>query len=118
MLIHEMVSHKPFSNQEICHIDSNCEKIICTVSTYITEFLIIVEIDNKQCHRCSNMKPHFEFISDKLIMLLGVLPNSNSSRRIDHPKYTTLTKYNVVLDVLLHNYFKDSFLDNVIRENC
>ena len=63
-IIHEMVSHKPFSNQEICHIDLNGEKIICTVSTYIKEFLIIVEIENKQCHRCSNMKPHFEVISD------------------------------------------------------
>ena len=26
-LIHEMVSLKPFSNQEICHIDLNGEKI-------------------------------------------------------------------------------------------
>ena len=34
-LIHEMVSHKPFSNQDICHINLNGEKIICTVSTYI-----------------------------------------------------------------------------------
>ena len=64
------------------------------------------------------MKPHFEVISDKLIMLIEVLPNSNLSRRIDHPKYTTLKNYTVVLDVMLHNYFKDSFLDNVICENC
>ena len=53
------------------------------------------------------MKPHFEVIYDKLIMFLEVLPKSNSSRQIDHPKYTTLTKDTVVLDVMLHNYFKD-----------
>ena len=34
-IIHKMVSLKLFSNQEICHIDLNGEKIICTVSTYI-----------------------------------------------------------------------------------
>ena len=42
--IHEMVSQKPFSNQEICHISSNGEKSICTVSTHIKEYLSIVEI--------------------------------------------------------------------------
>ena len=31
-LIQEMVSLKIFSNQEICHIDLNGEKRICTVS--------------------------------------------------------------------------------------
>ena len=45
--IHKMASLKPFSNQEICHIDLNGEKRICTVSTYIKEFLSIVEIENK-----------------------------------------------------------------------
>ena len=34
-IIHEMVSLKIFSNQEIFHIDLNGEKRICTVSTYI-----------------------------------------------------------------------------------
>ena len=34
-IIHEMVSWKPFSNQEICHSNVNDEKSICTVSTYI-----------------------------------------------------------------------------------
>ena len=34
-LIHEMMSLELFSNQDICHIDLNSEKIICTVSTYI-----------------------------------------------------------------------------------
>ena len=36
-LIHEMISFELFSNQEICHIGLNVEKIICTVSTYIKE---------------------------------------------------------------------------------
>ena len=43
-IIHKMVSLKPFSNQDICRIDLNGEKVICTVSTYIKEFLSIVEI--------------------------------------------------------------------------
>ena len=90
-------------------------KSIYTVSTYIKEFLSIVEIDNKQCHRCSNMKPHFEVIFNKLIMFLEVLPNSNLCRQIDHPKYTTLTKDAFVLDLMLQNYFKDY---DVICENC
>ena len=45
-IIHEMVSLEIFSNQEICHIDFNGEKRICTVSTYIKEYLSIVEIEN------------------------------------------------------------------------
>ena len=64
------------------------------------------------------MKPPAEVISDKLIMILEGLPTSDSSRKIDHPKYTSLTNDTVVLDVMLHNYFKDSFLDDVICENC
>ena len=64
------------------------------------------------------MKPHFEVISDKLFMFLEVLPNSNLSRRTDHTKYTTLTKDTVVLDLMLQNYSKDSFLENVICKNC
>ena len=64
------------------------------------------------------MKPHFEVIYDKLIMFLKVLPKSNLSRQIDHPRYTILTKDTVVLDVMLQNYLKDSILDNVICENC
>ena len=85
----------------------NGEKIICTVSTYKKKFLSIVQIDNKKCQRFSNMKPPFEVISDKLIMFLEVLPNSNSPGKIDHPKCTTLTKDTVVLDVMLQKYFKD-----------
>ena len=113
-----MVSLKLFSNQDICHIDLNDEKRICTVSTYIKEFLSIVEIENKKCQRCSNMNPPAEVISDKLIMFLERLPTSNSSRQIDNPKCTTLTKGTIVLDVMLQNYFKDSLLHDFICENC
>ena len=74
-LIHEMVSQKPFSNQEICHINLNDEKSICTVSTYIKKYLSLVEIENKKYQRCSNMKPPAEVISDKQIMILeGYIP--------------------------------------------
>ena len=38
-LIQEMVSSELFSNQEICHIDLNGEKRICSVSTHIKEGL-------------------------------------------------------------------------------
>ena len=62
------------------------------------------------------MKPPAEVISDKMIMILEGLPTSNLSRQIDHPKCTTLTKDTVVLDVMLQNHFKDSFLDDVIRK--
>ena len=34
-LLHEMVSQKPFINQDICHINFNGERIIYNVSTYI-----------------------------------------------------------------------------------
>ena len=51
-------------------------------------------------------------------MFLKVIPKSNSSKKIDNPKYTTLTKDTIVLDVMLQNYLKDSILDNVICENC
>ena len=59
-----------FSNQEICHINLNGEKIICTVSTYIKEFLSIVEIDNKIFQRCSKLKTPVELISDNWLYLL------------------------------------------------
>ena len=51
-------------------------------------------------------------------MIIEVLPSSDSPRQIDHPKCTILTKDTVVLDVMLQNYFKNSFLDDVICENC
>ena len=113
-----MVSQGPFINQEICHINLNDEKIICTVSTYIKELLSIVEIENKKCQRCSKLKTPVEVISDKLIMFIEGLPTSNLPRQNNHPKCTILTKDTVVLDVILQKYFKDSFLDDVICENC
>ena len=62
------------------------------------------------------MKQPAEVISDKLIMIFEGLTNSDSTRQIDNPKCTTLTKDTVVLDVMLQNYFKDSFSDDVICE--
>ena len=50
-------------------------------------------------------------------MFLEGLPTSTLYRKIDHQRCTKLTKSNVVLDVMLHNYFKDSLLHNVICEN-
>ena len=64
------------------------------------------------------MKQPAELISDKLIIILEGLPTSDSPRKIDHPKCTILTKDTVVLDVMLQNNFKDSFLDDVICEDC
>ena len=106
-LLQEMVSQKHFINQEICHINLNGKRIICTVSTYIKEFLSIEEIDNKICQRCSKLKTPVELISDKLIISLEGLPTSNSPSQIDHPKCTILKKDTVVLDVILQKYFKD-----------
>ena len=34
-LLHKMVSQKPFINQDICHVNLNGERSICTVSNYI-----------------------------------------------------------------------------------
>ena len=63
------------------------------------------------------MKPPFEVISDKLIMFIEVLPTSNPPRQIDHKKCNILRKDIVVLDVMLQNYFKVSFLYDIICEN-
>ena len=86
------------------------------MSTYIKEFLRIVEIENKKCQKYSKSKTPVEVVSDKLIMFLEVLPTSNSSRQIDHPKFTSLKKGTVVLDHILQNYFNDSLLHDVICE--
>ena len=51
-------------------------------------------------------------------MFLEGLHNSNESRQIDHPKNTSIKKGTVVLDQILHNYFNDSLLHDVICENC
>ena len=117
-LLHEMMSQKPFINQETCHINLNDERIIYTVSTYIKELLSIVEIQNKICQIFFKLKIPVELISDKLIMSLDGLPTSNLPRQIDHPKCAILKKDTVVLDVILQKYFKDSFLDDVICEHC
>ena len=114
--IHKMVSLELFSNQEICHIDLNGEKIIFTVSTYVKELLSIVEIENKKCQKCSKLKTPVKVVSDKLIMFLEGLPTSNSSKQIDHPKYTSLKKGTFFLDQILQNYFNDSLLHDVICE--
>ena len=111
-----MVSQEPFINQEICHINLNGERSMCTMSTYIKEFLSIVEIENKICQRCSKLKIPVELISDKLIMTLEGLSTSNSPRTVYHPRCTILTKYAVVLDFILQKYFNDSFLDDLICE--
>ena len=50
-------------------------------------------------------------------MFLGGLPTSNSSSQIHHPKYTSIKKGTVVLDQILHHYFNDSLLHDVICEN-
>ena len=113
-----MVSLELFSNQEICHIDLNAEKRICTVSTYIKEFLSIVEIENKKCQKFSKLKTPVELISDKLIMFLEGLSTSNLSIQIDNQKYTSLTRGTFFLDEMLQNYFNDSLLHEVICENC
>ena len=47
------------------------------MSTYIKEYLNIVEIENKKCQICSRLKTTAEVVSDKLIMFLEGLPTSN-----------------------------------------
>ena len=50
-------------------------------------------------------------------MSLEGLIISNLPRQIDHPKCTILENDTVVLDVIFKNYFKESFLEDVICEN-
>ena len=78
----------------------------------------IVEIENKIFQRCYKLNTPVEVISDKLIMFLEGLTTSNYPRQIDYPKCTIFTKDTIVLDVILQKYFKDSFLDSIICENC
>ena len=56
-------------------------------------------------------------VTDKLIMYLDGLHNSNSPRQIDHPKCTILENYTVFY-IIFHNYFQESLLQYVICENC
>ena len=111
-----MAPKKPFMIQVICYIDGNGERKLCTVSTYIKESLSIVEIENKKCHRCSKLRTPVELVTDKLIMSLDGLHTSNSARKIDNPKCTTLENETVVLDVIFKNYFQESLLEDVICE--
>ena len=116
VLSQEMISFELFRNQEICHIDLNEEKRICTVSTYIKEYLSIVEIENKKCQIYSSLKTPVEVDYDKLIMFLEGLPTSNKYSKMDHTKYTSIKKGTVVLDQISQNYFNDSLLHDVICE--
>ena len=113
-----MISSELFSNQEICHIDLNGEKIISSVSTYIKESLSIIEIDNKKCQKCSKLKTPVEVVYDKLIMFLEGIPTSNEYRPIDYPNLTAIKKGTVVLDEIFQKYFDDSLLHDVICDHC
>ena len=62
------------------------------------------------------MKTPVELVTDKLIMSLDGLQTSNLPRQIDHPKCTILENDTVVLDVIFHNYFQKSLLEDVICE--
>ena len=42
----------------------------------------------------------------------------NSPRKIDHPRYTTLATDTITLDEIFKNYFKESFFEDIICENC
>ena len=75
-----------------------------------------VEIENKKCHICSKLKTPAELVTDKLIMYLDGLHNSNSSRKIDHPRFTILANDTVVLDVIFQKYFHESLLEDIICE--
>ena len=51
-------------------------------------------------------------------MSLDGLNSPNSPRKIDHPKYTGLSKKAIKLDEILQNYFKKTLIEDVICENC
>ena len=84
------------------------------MSTYLKEFLSIVEIENKICQRCSKLNIPVELVYDKLIVYIEGSPTYNLPRKMYHPKCTILTKDTAVLDVILQIYFKESFLEDVI----
>ena len=70
------------------------------------------------CEVCKKEKTLIESVTDKLIISLYGLNISNSPRQIDHPEYTTLEMSTITMDDTFHNYFKDSFIEDVICENC
>ena len=47
MLFQDMVSKKPFINQEIVHTNGNSENKLSTMSDYIKEFLRKIEVEKK-----------------------------------------------------------------------
>ena len=61
-LLHKMATKKPFMSQERCCINGNGERKLCTVPAYIKVFLSIVEIENKQFHRCSKWMTPVELV--------------------------------------------------------
>ena len=112
-----MVPKKPFISQKICCIVDNGERKLRKVSAYIKDFLGILKVENKKCHRCSKLKTPVELFTDKPILFLDGLQNSNSPWQIDHPKCTILVNDTVVLDLKFQKYFLESLLEDVICEN-
>ena len=68
----------------------------------------IVQIENKKCHKCSNLKTPVKLVIGKLIMSLDGLHTFNYPRQIDHTKCTILANNTVVLDAIFQNYFQES----------
>ena len=74
----------------------------------------IVEIEIGKCHKRSKLRTPVELVSDKLIMYLYGLRNSNLPRQIYHKNCTILENDTLVSDVIFENYFQESFLEDVI----
>ena len=68
------------------------------------------------CCVCYKWKTPIELVYDKLIMSLDGLNRNNSPRKIDHLKYKTLETDTITPDYIFHNYFKESFFEDVICE--
>ena len=102
--------------QEMCYMNGNGERKLCTVFAYIKYFLSIVEIENTKCHRCSQLKTPVNLVAEKLIMSIDELHTYNLPRQNDHQKYTVLENDTVVLDAIFQKYFQKSFLKDVICE--
>ena len=51
-------------------------------------------------------------------MSIDGLNGSNLQSHIDHPKYTTLAKSTITLDDVFQHYFKKSFIEDGICEDC
>ena len=96
-------------------MNENYERKLCTVSSYIKEFLTIVEIENKKCHIYSKWKTPIESVSDILIMSLDGLHTSISRRQIYNPKNTILAK-NHSFECHISYSFRESFFEYVPYE--